>query len=148
MRLGSPIDHFLFPAFAAAILLSCSAAWGQAADGFSADSCGQVPEISRAATAGENPEAIDPLSAPRSEPSLETRVEGSRLVLDWSSSSARTPARFRVLKPDGRMVAARGGKRSVQGWIASLRVAGWPRGSYYVEVESGPARVLSRFLLP
>lgn len=78
---------------------------------------------------------------------LETRVQGARLILDWTSASG-APARFRILKPDGRAIAMRKGKRSVQGWIASLRIAGWPGGIYLLEAESGTNRMAAKILLP
>lgn len=92
------------------------------------------------------PGPVYPGSAFAPDPALETYQRGHRMVLDWTSSSTG-PVRFRVLRPDGRFIAMRMGRRSVQGWIASLRVAGWPEGIYLVEAESGSQRTLSTFLL-
>jgi hypothetical protein len=78
---------------------------------------------------------------------LEGRVKGNQLILDWTAA-ARPPAEFRVLHPGGRMIASRLGKRSVQGWMSTVRVAGWPRGVYFAEVRSGGLASWTKFLLP
>lgn len=93
---------------------------------------------------GETPAV--PAPSP-STPVLEASLQGPRLLLDWTTGS-RHPARFRILHPDGRLVATRDGKRSVQGWLVSLRVAGWPAGEYRVEAEAGSSRAVSGISLP
>lgn len=97
--------------------------------------------LSAPAPAAASPVAVSPA------PVLEASVQGPRLLLDWTTPS-REPARFRILHPDGRLIATRVGKRSVQGWLISLRVAGWPAGAYRVEAEAGSSRAVSDLHLP
>lgn len=80
-------------------------------------------------------------------PALETRLRGTRLVLDWAAPS-REPARFRILAPGGRFLAQRDGRRSAQGWIATVRVQGWPPGLYIVEGVSAAGASRARIVLP
>lgn len=78
---------------------------------------------------------------------LEGRIQGNHVVLDWTAA-ARPPAEFRILHPGGRLIATRLGRRSVQGWMSTVRVAGWPRGVYLAEVRSGDLVSSTRFLVP
>lgn len=87
-------------------------------------------------------------AAPFEAPSagLETTQQGRKVVLDWTVGE-KTPARFRISHPDGRVIATRDGRRSVQGWIASVRVAGWPRGLYLLTAEAGASKSARKFIL-
>ncbi len=77
---------------------------------------------------------------------LESTLQGRKIVLDWTVAES-TPARFRISHPDGRVIATRNGRRSVQGWIASVRVAGWPRGLYLITAEAGALKTERKFIL-
>lgn len=79
-------------------------------------------------------------------PSLETEVKGNRVILDWAGGG-REPARFLIHSSDGRYIATRRGRRSVQGWMASLRVAGWPSGIYSITAESAGYQATGSFLI-
>lgn len=83
----------------------------------------------------------------RSGDGLVGQVLGGRLSLDWTSTS-RLPAAFRILSQQGRVIASRPGRRSAQGWLATVRVAGWPRGVYLVEARSGDLRSSAKILIP
>jgi hypothetical protein len=98
------------------------------------------------ANASGRPQVIRPRRAGAAPNGLSARLQANRLVLDWAGGGSE-PAGFTVLSPSGRKIAHRDGKRSVQGWIASLRVSGWPRGLYFVRAESGAKRASASFLL-
>jgi hypothetical protein len=109
-------------------------------------------QASRQAEAPDMPDTGDAVAPAGSEgqfpplSGLESTRQGRKMVLDWTVSES-APAQFRILHPDGRIIATRAGRRSVQGWIASVRVAGWPPGIYLVTAEAGAIRSREKFIL-
>jgi hypothetical protein len=78
------------------------------------------------------------------------------MVIDWSTAAQapshriQGPVHVRLYSQDGRFIARRQARRSAQGWITSLRIAGWPAGVYQVvaETESGGHRSEGLLSLP